>query len=397
VLTTIVLVFQALLLAHGGLTTLGANVFSMGIAGPLVAYALYRGMRATRVSVPVCVFAAALLADIVTYAVTAIQLSLAFPTGGHFLPSLQVFMTVYAVTQVPLAIIEAVLAVMFFGFLARSRPDLMGVGKEMRPAKMSKRARYALVTMTILVILAAMLMVRITGLQGSDDAGSDVIVGIDPGYVPWAHSLLQLDEGAEIALFALQGILGLVIIALVWRSWRRGKTSQDLAPKNASGTPRTQRWPPLGKLLLTLSLLLVSLISQTMIVPAAVLVLGLALLMISNRMEMPRAMLLALVDGLVVVAVGAVIIALVTTGSPAWTLWIGPYGLVFTDNGISLALLVFLRAAAGITVMLFFASSTPIPHLAQALRQLRVPREMAELVILVYRYSISIYLLVQFP
>ena len=34
VLGTIVLLFQALLLAHGGLTTLGANVFSMAIVGP---------------------------------------------------------------------------------------------------------------------------------------------------------------------------------------------------------------------------------------------------------------------------------------------------------------------------------------------------------------------------
>ena len=31
VLATIVLLFQAILLAHGGLTTLGANIFSMGI------------------------------------------------------------------------------------------------------------------------------------------------------------------------------------------------------------------------------------------------------------------------------------------------------------------------------------------------------------------------------
>lgn len=31
---TVVLLFQALLLAHGGLTTLGANVFSMAIIGP---------------------------------------------------------------------------------------------------------------------------------------------------------------------------------------------------------------------------------------------------------------------------------------------------------------------------------------------------------------------------
>ena len=35
VLGLIVLVFRAVLLAHGGLTTLGANTFSMAIAGPL--------------------------------------------------------------------------------------------------------------------------------------------------------------------------------------------------------------------------------------------------------------------------------------------------------------------------------------------------------------------------
>ena len=35
VLGIIVLIFQAVLLAHGGLTTLGANTFSMAIAGPL--------------------------------------------------------------------------------------------------------------------------------------------------------------------------------------------------------------------------------------------------------------------------------------------------------------------------------------------------------------------------
>ena len=34
IMALIVLLFQALLLAHGGLTTLGANVFSMGVAGP---------------------------------------------------------------------------------------------------------------------------------------------------------------------------------------------------------------------------------------------------------------------------------------------------------------------------------------------------------------------------
>ena len=34
VIGTIVLLFQSLLLAHGGLTTLGANAFSMAVVGP---------------------------------------------------------------------------------------------------------------------------------------------------------------------------------------------------------------------------------------------------------------------------------------------------------------------------------------------------------------------------
>ncbi len=42
ILGIIVLVFQAVLLAHGGLTTLGANTFSMAIAGPLVSFGIYK-------------------------------------------------------------------------------------------------------------------------------------------------------------------------------------------------------------------------------------------------------------------------------------------------------------------------------------------------------------------
>jgi cobalt/nickel transport system permease protein len=40
ILGIIVLIFQAILLAHGGLTTLGANTFSMAIAGPFVSFGI---------------------------------------------------------------------------------------------------------------------------------------------------------------------------------------------------------------------------------------------------------------------------------------------------------------------------------------------------------------------
>ena len=40
ILGTVALIFQALLVAHGGISTLGANAMSMAIGGPLIAYYL---------------------------------------------------------------------------------------------------------------------------------------------------------------------------------------------------------------------------------------------------------------------------------------------------------------------------------------------------------------------
>ncbi|SUH36618.1 cobalamin biosynthesis protein [Salmonella enterica subsp. enterica] len=42
VLGAVVLLFQALLLAHGGLTTLGANGMSMAVIGPVVGYLVWK-------------------------------------------------------------------------------------------------------------------------------------------------------------------------------------------------------------------------------------------------------------------------------------------------------------------------------------------------------------------
>ena len=125
ILSLIVLLFQAILLAHGGLTTLGANVFSMGIAGPAVAFAVFKAMQKAKVGLVPTVFVVAMLADLVTYMVTALQLALAYPTAGSVMASLTTFFEVFAITQIPLSIAEGILMVMFFDYLAKTRPDLM--------------------------------------------------------------------------------------------------------------------------------------------------------------------------------------------------------------------------------------------------------------------------------
>jgi len=112
-----------LLLAHGGLTTLGANIFSMAIVGPFVAYGVFRLARALNASLAVSVFLAASLADLLTYVTTSVQLAWAFPDlVGGFMASFAKFAGIFAITQIPLAISEGLLTVLIFNALARFNP-----------------------------------------------------------------------------------------------------------------------------------------------------------------------------------------------------------------------------------------------------------------------------------
>lgn len=130
VLSTIVLIYQALFLAHGGLTTLGANVFSMGIVGPIVAYLIYKAGMKAKLNFYLIVFLAATLGDWATYIVTSTELALAFPAGdiltfGGFFSSFSKFVAIFAITQVPLAIVEGAVSALLFKYIIQAKSDLL--------------------------------------------------------------------------------------------------------------------------------------------------------------------------------------------------------------------------------------------------------------------------------
>ncbi|MFM7425759.1 MAG: energy-coupling factor ABC transporter permease [Elainella sp.] len=131
VLAGLVLLFQAVLLAHGGLTTLGANAFSMAIVGPWVAFGVYQLVQATGRQ-RLALFLAAALGNLATYLVTSLQLALAFPAatgaalggaalGGVALGGVGVaflkFAGIFAITQVPLAVSEGLLTLLVWNWL----------------------------------------------------------------------------------------------------------------------------------------------------------------------------------------------------------------------------------------------------------------------------------------
>lgn len=119
------LLIQALFLAHGGLSTLGANTFSMGVVGSLAGWLAFRGVRRLGGSLAVSGFVAGLLADWATYAATALILSLGIRGEAPLAPLFVKVVLAFLPTQLPLGILEGVITAGMVTLLYRKRPDLL--------------------------------------------------------------------------------------------------------------------------------------------------------------------------------------------------------------------------------------------------------------------------------
>ncbi len=101
-----------------------ANTFSIGIIGPVVAYLVHKTLRGIA-GFNIAVFAAATLGDWATYVTTSLQLALAYPAPvGGVMKSFLGFAGIFAITQVPLAIIEGLVTVLLLRYLLALKPEV---------------------------------------------------------------------------------------------------------------------------------------------------------------------------------------------------------------------------------------------------------------------------------
>jgi cobalt/nickel transport system permease protein len=128
VITSIALILQALFLAHGGLTTLGANIVSMGVAGAFVGYGLFRLLRRLGAPATVAAMVAGVASDWATYTMTSMELSLALHQAGSWLPMFTAILVAFMPTQIPLGLLEGVLSGGAYKFVTQRRPDLFRAG-----------------------------------------------------------------------------------------------------------------------------------------------------------------------------------------------------------------------------------------------------------------------------
>lgn len=147
-------------------------------------------------------------------------------------------------------------------------------------------------------------------------------------------------------------------------------------------------WAPLGKLLLVIVVLVINIVTDSMLVPFVTLAIGLGLMAYSTNFKIPFIIALAIAEAFVILVFGCGMISV--SGSSGEVIWDTDFLWMhfhMTVDSFNEAWLILFRGVAGISVMLAFATSTPIPHISLALRQIHLPVEVSEIVVLIYRYA----------
>lgn len=134
VIAGIALLIQALFLAHGGLTTLGVNIFSMGVLGSFSGYFAFRMGQRMGLKLFWCGFLAGVVSDLCTYMGTSIGLGLlVFKEGETFSVAImhsakammEIFVVFMATSQGPLCIAEGIVVGFALSYVFKVRPGIL--------------------------------------------------------------------------------------------------------------------------------------------------------------------------------------------------------------------------------------------------------------------------------
>jgi cobalt/nickel transport system permease protein len=129
VLSGIALILQAAFFAHGGFSTWGANLFSLGFAGCVTGWLTFRGARKLGLPLWLAGGLAGLLGDVIVYVVAGLILAGALvhaPTPQYtFKGYLAAIYAAYLPTQLPIAIGEMVITGLALQYVFKQRPEVL--------------------------------------------------------------------------------------------------------------------------------------------------------------------------------------------------------------------------------------------------------------------------------
>lgn len=236
VITAVALLIQAILLAHGGLSTLGADIVSMGVMGSFAGYFTFRILRTARINMAVAGFMAGLFADWATYLTTSVELASGIKGDSAFVPLFWKVLVAFIPTQLPLGILEGAMTAGMVVLLYKKRPDLLVKMRVIKPgeAAMPKQGMSALIIalLTIGAVSSAVMPVEAAKWTGVDEA---VIEKVAKEHGREASEpLINMEQGdLPLFLFLIAGTVGGFAAGYYWRTLITGKPSRSDNGKEA--------------------------------------------------------------------------------------------------------------------------------------------------------------------
>ncbi len=222
---SVALLIQALFLSHGGLSTLGANIVSMGIMGSFAGYLTFRVLRGFKINLFASGFVAGLLADWATYFATSAELASGIRGDSPFVPLFWKILIAFVPTQLPLGILEGFITGGMIIFLYKRRPDLlvkMGVvkktdGDKTAPGKGKSAGAALTVLLTILCCAPFTTASAAEKWQGVDES---VVERVAKEHGREAHkALINTDQGDLLLfVFLLAGVAGGFVAGYNWKN-----------------------------------------------------------------------------------------------------------------------------------------------------------------------------------
>ncbi len=207
--TFFVLLLQAVFFAHGGLTTLGVNLLTLGLLGPLATVGLWALLRRLGADEVFCLALACGVGGLSVYVADAVVLAVALSDVTAPATTFSAVLLGFAPVQIPLAVLEAVASVGIVRLLATRRPDLLPISLR------RLRTAYA-------PAATAMLLLPVIGLSGCVGEGIDQSVfgaTAEGAGRPPTGSIFDLSQG-EIG-FAMSILILFGVGFIAGRSWER--------------------------------------------------------------------------------------------------------------------------------------------------------------------------------
>lgn len=211
VISGIALFLQAFI-AHGGLTTIGANTFSMGIVGAFSGYFVFRLLK-SYTSLWFSAGMAGLTGSIMTYIATALQLALSL-NPDNVMYYWKLYSVGFIPTQLPLAFAEFALTGYVIRYLFELKTGIIETPQCPYSDNFTKKALIGM-----LFILSVITAGAYAGyLGGGDNTGIDEVIETlaAPDAVADGVGVKLMERFGEPVGFAFAGILGGLVTGYFW-------------------------------------------------------------------------------------------------------------------------------------------------------------------------------------